>query len=246
MILIRTIKTSNKRLLALLSMAAFLVMVGPAVAKTQYCGPKKSSAAVIVIHGGSFILGGPDMTADTCKAFAAKGWRVTNLDYPLGDLNGASQSVKLASRIAKRNHQRVFAYGESAGGGLAALAAARRWVDGAFAWAPVSNLYLWQEESQQGFVNWQPFKDSSTSTLTRNSADYWAGKRSAPILVVHGQDDTLVNFSQSTRLKSHWPKMTLTPAQGGHYQYERSYLDATKNATKCFSRQKPCQKNWPE
>ena len=73
MILIRTIKTSNKRLLALLSMAAFLVMVGPAVAKTQYCGPKKSSAAVIVIHGGSFILGGPDMTADTCKAFAAKG-----------------------------------------------------------------------------------------------------------------------------------------------------------------------------
>lgn len=201
---------------------------------TTYCGPERARVHVIVIHGGSFILGNPGMTADTCEAFGNRGWRVTNLSYPLGDLVGAERAARDAAREARRGSEVTLAYGESAGGGLASLLAARGWVDGAFAWAPVSDLVRWQGESKPGFVNWEPFRDSSRATLTRLSAVRWAGRESAPLMVSHGRDDEHVPLAQSRRLKARWPAMRLREAAGGHLQNEESYLSATVNAEHFF------------
>lgn len=208
---------------------------GP-VDRTTYCGPEGARVHVVVIHGGSFVIGDPGMTADTCEAFGARGWRVTNLDYPLGDLSGAEAAVREAARRARRTSEVTLAYGESAGGGLASLMAARGWVDGAFAWAPVSDLARWQGESQPGFVNWSPFRDSSRATLRRVSAVNWAGRASAPLMVTHGRADDLVPLAQSRRLKARWPAMKLREVAGGHLQHEESFLNATANAERFFQR----------
>lgn len=220
-----------------LMILSFALLAAPASASAtnEYCGPVKAKTAVIVIHGGGFVIGDNSLTSDTCQAMAAKGFRVINLSYPLGDLIGAEQALYKATVEARKTSKKVYSYGESAGAGLAALAAARSWTDGAYAWAPVSDLVAWKKETEAaGFLDWRYFKDSSPTTLVRLSAVNWASKKSSPALVVHGRDDTIVSYQESVRLKKRWPKMRLATVKGGHTIYEPSFINATKNAINCF------------
>ena len=207
-----------------------------AIADDQYCGPADAEVAVLVIHGGYFAIGTPEATADSCEAFAARGWRAVNLDYPLGDLAAAARHVEAAAWRARAGHRTVLVYGESAGGGLAALAAARRRVNGAFAWAPVSDLLSWKRNEAAGLPFWAAIADTKPSTLRRFSAATWVSPLSAPLGVVHGRSDGVVSVSQSVRLKRRWPSMTLRVASGGHEQSARSYAGATKSAISYFER----------
>jgi len=212
-----------------------LLLAAPAQAADQYCGSSQAQRAVIVIHGGSFVVGSPDNTADSCQAFAKRGFYVINLDYPLGNLQGAYRAVYQAARKARQGRRVVYAYGESAGGGLAALAAAKGWVDDAFAWAPVSNLLLWQSQAAPGTAFWQYCSDSRPATLRMLSAYYAATGASAPLRVVHGRDDLMVPISQSRALKKVYRRMRLTEVSGGHDQAAPSYLNATRDALKYFA-----------
>lgn len=175
------------------------------------------------------------MTSDSCMAFARAGYDAYNLDYPLGDLAGAEAYIAAEARRLGRSRLPVYAYGESAGGGLSALLAARSRVDAAFAWAPVTDLPAWQKESIPGFVNWSPFISSEPSLLRRLSAVSFASRRSAPLMVVHGRADQHVPMAQSLRLKARYPRMVLRVAPGGHLQYEPSYLNATSSALSFFA-----------
>jgi len=213
-----------------------LAFPGYAQAADTYCGNASSKRAVVLIHGGSFGLGGPYMTQDSCRAFAAKGYYVINSDYPLGDLLGAERYLGVQVTSARKGGRKVFAYGESAGGGLAALLASRSLVNAAFAWAPVSDLYRWKAESERGFVNWSGFRNFDSATLIRMSASNWASSRSTPLLVVHGRSDTKVPLAQSTRLKARYPAMTLQVVAGGHAETEPSFLSATSSALTWLSR----------
>ena len=205
-----------------------------AIADDQYCGPADAEVAVLVIHGGYFAIGTPEATADSCEAFAARGWRAVNLDYPLGDLAAAARHVEAAAWRARAGHRTVLVYGESAGGGLAALAAARRRVNGAFAWAPVSDLLSWKRNEAAGLPFWAAIADTKPSTLRRFSAATWVSPLSAPLGVVHGRSDGVVSVSQSVRLKRRWPSMKLRVASGGHQQSARSYAGATNSAIVFF------------
>lgn len=176
------------------------------------------------------------MTADSCQAFASQGYWVINSDYPLGDLLGAEDHLRRLAFAARTGHQKVFAYGESAGGGLSALMAAHGWVDGAYAWAPISDLYRWQSDSLPGFVDWSGFKDHDAATLKWVSAITWASRRSKPLLVVHGRADVKVPFAQSRRLKARYRRMTLRAVAGGHEDYEPSFTGSTATAIAWLSR----------
>lgn len=219
-----------------LMLAALSLLLLPVSAGAdQLCPARKARAQVVILHGGSFILGSSAMTYDSCNAFARAGYKAYNLDYPLGDLAGAEAYI--VSRVARLRRSRLplYAYGESAGGGLAALLSSRSLVDGAFAWAPVSDLPAWQVESLPGFVNWEPFVSSSPDLLRRLSAVSFASRRSAPLMVVHGRDDRHVPLAQSLRLKARYPRMRLKVTSGGHLQHEPSYLNATKSALSFFA-----------
>ena len=214
-------------------LAGFLLSA--AAEASEYCGSPRAHTAVVVVHGGGFIIGDQSQTSDTCRSLAAQGFRVVNVSYPKGDLLGAEAAVFAAARQARTSHRRVFAYGESAGGGLALLLAARRLVDGAYAWAPVSDVFSWRLNSEvSGADWWRYFKDLSPQTLRRVSALSFASRRSSPALVVHGRDDRMVPFSQSVKLAKLWPSMRLRPRSGGHEVYEPSFLAATREAGACF------------
>lgn len=223
--------------ISLLSAALlFWVLISATPARAdQVCYAAKPRAQVIVLHGGSFILGSSAMTSDSCARFARAGINAFNLDYPLGDLEAAESYLLSRAQELRASRLPLFAYGESAGGGLSALLAARSRVDAAFAWAPVSDLLAWQGESLPGFVNWQPFRSADPSLLRRLSAASWASPFSAPLMVVHGRADLHVPFAQSLRLKAVYPRMRLKPARGGHLQYEQSYLKATSSALSFFN-----------
>ena len=205
---------------------------------TEHCGPKRAATAVIVIHGGGFLSGTPTKTASICAGLGRDGLAVTNLDYPVRDFAGTYQAVKAATAEAGRHSRMVFSYGESAGGGLSALAAARGWVDGAFAWAPVSDIAAWRESRQLAGHSWAPYlRESDWTDITRLSAASWAGPTSAPMMVLHGRDDGIVPIAQSIALKKLWPAMTLKKYNGGHWPNSKVHSAAIA----CFRGHTPCK-----
>lgn len=203
---------------------------------TEYSGPRQADKAVIIIHGGGYLINSNEETKDSARAFARAGYRAINLSYPLGDLAGARDAVDRAIKQAKRKHRRVYLYGESAGGGLAALALARGLADGGYAWAPVSDLVTWKPYTEkEELIDWTEFKDSSPETLKQLSAINYASDKSSPILVVHGRNDKTVLFTQSLRLRARYPQMKLIKASGGHESDARSRRTSTARALRCFA-----------
>ena len=219
------------------SSAAAAASPDPKPDATQHCGPAAAKIAIIVVHGGGFLGGNPTKTDLICRQLGANGWSVTNIDYPVRNFLGTEQVLRTAALKAARTSARVFAYGESAGGGLAALAAARRWVDGAFAWAPVSDIPAWGRWRQESGSLWgRSLDDDDWEDLARISAQSWENKTSSPILVVHGTNDATVPFSQSVQMKKHWPTMTLRRYRGGHWPNAAVHSAAVS----CFGGQQPC------
>ena len=90
----------------------------------RWSGPRDARAGVVLLHGGAWKEVGPAATAALQPAadrFARLGLRVANVDYRPG-----AASLTDARRALRRLHRRrVCVYGESAGGQLALMLAAR-------------------------------------------------------------------------------------------------------------------------
>ena len=102
------------------------------------CAPsaQAQSPTLLVFHPGGFIFGDTEQMHRAVTIATEMGFNVDNVDYPLEDLNGA---VAAAEQAASQ-YEDVYAYGESAGGTLAALLAQRGLVKAAAAYSPVANL----------------------------------------------------------------------------------------------------------
>jgi acetyl esterase/lipase len=162
-------------------------------------------AEVLVFHGGGYWLWVPADTERAAHALAELGFRVVMVDYPLNDLTATLKYVRSLAKAEGSTHKWLYAYGDSSGGGLSALLAAQGLVDGAFAWAPTSDLVKWQSESLPSFQDWTHFHDYGRTygvVLKAGSAVTYASKRSSPLVAYHGLDDEIVPLAQSTRLKA--------------------------------------------
>jgi acetyl esterase/lipase len=219
-------------------LAALATLAVPASAQaTTYRGPASAQRAVVILHGGGFAYASAADTEDTARAFANAGYRAVNLSYPLRDLWGAKAALKRAIDDLRRPGRRIYTYGESAGGGMSALAAAERWVDGAYAWAPVSDLVAWRHESIPGFATFAGFKDRSIRALKAMSAITYASKASAPLFVDQGRDDVHVPIDLTKRLKKRWGKrMTIRWWPGGHVGNPMSAQQSTEAAIRFIGR----------
>jgi pimeloyl-ACP methyl ester carboxylesterase len=109
---------------------------------------------------------------------------------------------------------RVYAYGASAGGTLAALLSGDKLVSAAVAKAPVSDLLTW---------NWP---------LGRYGADYWEKlgvdqadrerlspirrPQRAPLLLIQGRADQVVPPSMNEAFAAAYPRVKLWLVAGGH------------------------------
>lgn len=81
--------------------------------------------AVLLIHGGGFVIDG-EVDSDAEDAAVSAGAQPVQVRYPLDDVNGAMEfTIKVCRWLARA--RAVYAYGESAGACLAARMAQMRY-----------------------------------------------------------------------------------------------------------------------
>jgi acetyl esterase/lipase len=170
---------------------------------------------VLTIHSGGFYKGDASMMDSVNDAFEAQGFRASAVEYTIGDIRAGWRDVQRAARSFPPR-RRVYAYGESAGGGFSALLATKRGlIDGAVVHSPVIDLRAWGRE----------YGDRFRCTTKRCWTRFSPGERGAkaPVLEFLPEQDTLVDpadgidwAERERRVRAlTWPGWHLFPSRRG-------------------------------
>jgi pimeloyl-ACP methyl ester carboxylesterase len=191
---------------------------------TASAAPEESSGVLgpgqrpqlLLIHGGSFLFDDPEFEPLTRAPALAAGFVPHYVTYPLDNLPAAVERVRAEARRLREKFglDRVYAYGASAGGTLAALLSGDDLVGAAVAKAPVSDLVTW------------------TWPLTQYGANYWEGlgvgpaarerlspirrAQRAPLLLIQGRADNVVPPTMNEAFAAAYPRVNLWLVAGGH------------------------------
>ena len=214
---------SRRRPLFALLAALCVALLCPGVAAA---GPQESEAAaslgpgqrpqLLLIHGGSFLFEDPEFEPLTRAPALAAGFVPHYVTYPLDNLPAAVERVRAEARRLREKFgvDRVYAYGASAGGTLAALLSGDQLVSAAVAKAPVSDLVTW------------------TFPLEHYGPDYWENlgvdqadrerlspirrPQRSPLLLIQGRADHVVPPSMNEAFAAAYPRVSLWLVAGGH------------------------------
>lgn len=194
-----------KRALCLAAMALLLVP------STALAGRRAPGA--LLFHGGGFAFGSAAQMEEAAAKAQRRGFTVRSVEYPLWDIGAAVRSAVAAAQGLRHHGHRVFAYGDSSGGTLAALLAERGLADAAVANAPPSDL-----------VHWPPFFASDADYEAWFGIDLVARFRLSPclhpskrpILVMQGDDEFRAPNRAWARRD---PLVRYQPIPGGHLSY---------------------------
>jgi pimeloyl-ACP methyl ester carboxylesterase len=207
-------------LLALLIAALCLALLAPGAS----AAPEENGGVIgpgqrpqlLLIHGGSFLFEDPEFEPLTRAPALAAGFVPHYVTYPLDNLPEAVERVRAEARRLREKFglDRVYAYGASAGGTLAALLSGDDLVSAAVAKAPISDLVTW------------------TWPLTQYGADYWEKlgvdqadlerlspirrAQRAPLLVIQGRADNVVPPTMNQAFAATYPRVSLWMVAGGH------------------------------
>lgn len=185
--------------------------VPPTVAEPISASPPgKTRGTMLLLHGGGWT--GPDREAQRQlmrqpgEMLSARGWRVVSVDYAAGRA-GLQDVLDAAGQELRRPSGALLCiYGESSGGHLALIAAARlRAVDCVVAaGAPMSFALYRAEARASGDRNRGMVADAIGETFGTDPAQTveWepaavAPRIAADVLLLHESDDTLVPVAQS-------------------------------------------------
>lgn len=187
----------------------------PAAAAIGIGEAESLAPRLLLIHGGSFLFADPEFEADTAAAARAAGFVPHYLTYPLGDLRGAVRAVRAeAPRLGRRYPGRLYAYGSSAGGTLAALLAGDGMVRAAVAKAPPTDLLGWTWPLRAYGPDYRARIGADPSDLRRLSPLRRPARR--PLLLVHGDRDAVVPVAQSEAMAAKFRRVHLWVVKGGH------------------------------
>src|SRR4051812_7859050 len=171
---------------------SFVGFAGAVGAADVVCTPEAAPLATLLyFHPGGFVQGqaADPGNVEVCNEFAARGYLMRVVEYPLNDIPGAAR----AARAAARDHRADFAVGGSTGGTLAALLAVEGRVDGAATFAAPTDLLTWPRDPEAR-------RKLGASRRERAAASpYHRIRHAAPILLMHDPGDTVVPFDQATR-----------------------------------------------
>jgi acetyl esterase/lipase len=200
-------RRSNAIPAALLTLAATLLLAAPAVA---------AKPVVLTIHGGGYFVDDTAMMAAVDASFEAAGFKSVPVDYTLGDIRAGWRDVRRAAR--RFPHRRVYAYGESAGGGFAALLATTRLIDGAVVHSPIVDLRAWGRQFGSRFRCetrrcWKRFSPARR-------------KARAPVLEFVPTDDVMVDPTAALKWASRDPRVRARVWPGWHMAPSRRGRDA--------------------
>lgn len=193
-----------------------LAAATPAVAAAQAGEAGSPAPHLLLVHGGGFLFEDPSFEATTRGPAEAAGFVPHYLRYPLGDMPGAVLAARAeARRIGNRHPGRVYAYGSSAGGTLAALLAGDGIVGGAVAKAPISDLLNWSWPLDAYGADY--FERIGLSPAARRRLSPLRRPARRPLLLVHGVRDAVVPIGTSEAFASKFRQVHLWPLAGGHH-----------------------------
>jgi acetyl esterase/lipase len=208
-----------------LALLCALLALGTADARAamhiQWSGPRDARAGVIVLHGGAWSATGPEVTAalrPAARRFARLGLRVANVDYRPG-----AASLADARRALRRLHRRrVCVYGESAGGQLALMLAARhRSVRCVITVGAVADLPgLRRDHAVDLLVRlakraWA----HAPGGLRAHSPLTYARRLRMPVLIAGLRRDPIVPVAQQRRLAARLPRARLLLQESGDREF---------------------------
>lgn len=171
---------------------------------------------LLLFHGGSFLYNDAYFEPLTRPRALAAGFVPHYVTYPLGDLPAAVERARAEARRLREKFglDRVFAYGSSAGGTLAALLSGDDLVAAAVAKAPVSDLVSWEWPiGKYGPEYWESI---GADLAARERLSPIRRPQLAPLLVIQGRGDHIVPPAMNETFAAAYPRVSLWLVAGGH------------------------------
>ncbi|MBS1883641.1 MAG: prolyl oligopeptidase family serine peptidase [Actinobacteria bacterium] len=171
---------------------------------------------LLLFHGGSFLYDDPYFEPLTRPRALAAGFVPHYVTYPLGNLPAAVERARAEARRLREKFgvDRVYAYGSSAGGTLAALLSGDHLVSAAVAKAPVSDLVTWTWPiGRYGNEYWESL---GVGQAARERLSPIRRPQLAPLLVIQGRADNIVPPSMNEAFAGVYRRVKLWMVAGGH------------------------------
>lgn len=169
---------------------------------------------MLLFHPGGFAAGDPSFESAAISYARSFGFATCNMDYPLCDPSGTWSWARYAAAIAARDGSPTYAYGDSAGAGLAArLAQVSGGVLAAVSYSPVPRFskYVRDHPSASVFDCLRGFGDP---TLDQLSPGLYSALR--PVLVMSGVDDVVAVPSEAYLWDGNDVRVHVIDVDGGH------------------------------
>jgi acetyl esterase/lipase len=171
---------------------------------------------LLLIHGGSFLYDDPTFEPLTRPRAVAAGFVPHYVTYPLGNLPAAVDKVRAEARRLRQKfgRDRVYAYGSSAGGTLAALLSGDGLVAAAVAKAPVSDLATWEwPVAKYGTEYWEGL---GVDLADRQRLSPASRPQLEPLLIIQGRADNIVPPAMNEAFAARFKRVNLWLVAGGH------------------------------
>jgi len=209
-----SMRLAVKIALALIA-AVLLVPVGVADASEQ-------RPVLLLIHGGGFFEGSPEAMDYAAGIAAAQGgFETLQPAYPLNDLPAAFRQVRDVAIRLRAQGRSVYAYGDSAGGAIAAWLASNGYVRAAGAKSPPTALRAWHTRYAQRYVRARPGDPHSWRYLkaTWDAMRFYSSANRPsrrPVRIFHGCADTVVPCAMNIGFAERDPRVSLVRVPGQH------------------------------
>jgi dipeptidyl aminopeptidase/acylaminoacyl peptidase len=204
--------------IALAALAPAALAPATAAAKETGIAPHRPAPKpqLILIHGGSFLFHDPFFRPLTRPWALEAGFVPHYIDYPLNDLPGAVTAARLEARRLREQVGvgRVYAYGASAGGTLAAILAGEGDVAAAVAKAPISDLATWEWPLGRYGTNY--YENIVASPEARMRLSPFNRPEREPLLVIQGRLDDVVPPAMNEAFAAKFGRVHLWLVPGGH------------------------------
>jgi acetyl esterase/lipase len=188
-------------------------------------GPAEASAprpVLLLIHGGGFFEGSPEAMDYAAGIAAAQGAFVAlQPSYPLNDLPAAFRHMRDVALDLRAQGRPVYAYGDSAGGAIAAWLASRGYVLAAGAKSPPTALRAWHSRYARHYATALPGDRHSwryLGTTPRTMRAYSSAGRPSrrPLRIFQSCEDTVVPCAMNIGFARRDPRVSLTRVWGQH------------------------------
>lgn len=210
---------AGRVLLALVLGALAALFAGVCLAAPAEAAPRP---VLLLIHGGGFVEGAPS-AMDYAAAIVAEEGEFATLQpaYPLNDLAGAFERLRGIALDLEGQGREVYAYGDSAGGAIAAWLASHGYVSAAAAKAPPTALVGWRSATARHYAtaargDRRSWRHLRATPRVRRAYSTAFRRSERPVRIFQSCSDVVVPCSLNIGFAQRDPKVSLRQIWGRH------------------------------